>query len=297
MSHGVIQGTQTGTGGQPQGQYTPTVQYIPQGQPQPQYVPQGPPQYQYQPQGWQPQGYQPQGYQPQGQGRPQYPYSPQGYQPQGQYSGSGYQPPQGPSYGQGMGTAPYSYQSYPQSSYGSQYPQAIAGQYPGMLVWDPSQGQKMMQPSTQFVSQVGQPVVSGSPQQPQPIQSNVQTTVTSVVTQPPIAPSTPSQTAACNYRLIYHAYFWSIDSSGFYCLCDHPSDICTVVWTHNSNHGPDAYRAAWYEYCCNNSTTICVSTVPGTVPNWAICPTTSLPVSTVSWVHLSTTSTTPVRSG
>jgi hypothetical protein len=46
------------------------------------------------------------------------------------------------------------------------------------------------------VPQAGQPVVSGPPQQPQPVQSNVQTSVTSVVTQPPIAPSTPSQTAA-----------------------------------------------------------------------------------------------------
>lgn len=201
MSGGQPQGTSFVSGGQPQGQYAPMGQYIPQGQPQPQYVPQGQPQYQYQPQGWQPQGWQPLGYQPQG-------YQPQGYQPQGQgqlqylylpqgqYSGQGYQPPQGQSYGQGMGTTPYNYQSYPQSGYGSQYPQPVTGQYPGMLVWDPSQGQQVLQPSIQLVPQAGQPVVSGPPQQPQPVQSNVQTSITSVVTQPPIAPSTPSQTAA-----------------------------------------------------------------------------------------------------
>ena len=54
----------------------------------------------------------------------------------------------------------------------------------------------MLQPSRQLLPQTGQPVVSGSPQQPQPVQLNVQTSVTSVVTQPPIAPSTPSQTIA-----------------------------------------------------------------------------------------------------
>ena len=153
---GQPQGTQIASGGQPQGQYVPIVQYMPQGQPQPQYVPQGQPQYQYLPQG----------YQPQGQGQPQYQYLPQGYQPQGQYSSQGYQPPQGQSYVQGMGTVPFSYQSYPQSGYGSQYPQPVTGQYPGMIVWDPSQGQQMLQPSIQLLPQTGQPVVSGSPQQP-----------------------------------------------------------------------------------------------------------------------------------
>lgn len=43
-------------------------------------------------------------------------------------------------------------------------------------------------------SQTGQPGVAGSTQQP--VQSNIQTSVTSVVTQSPIAPSTPSQTTA-----------------------------------------------------------------------------------------------------
>jgi hypothetical protein len=70
------------------------------------------------------------------------------------------------------------------------------GQYPRMLVWDPSQGQQVLQPSIQSVPQARQPVVSGPPQQQQPVQSSVQTSVTSVVTQPPIASSTPSQTAA-----------------------------------------------------------------------------------------------------
>lgn len=120
---GQPQGTQFASGGQPQGQYVPMVQYIPQGQPQPQYVPQGQPQYQYMPQG-----------------QPQYQYLPQGYLPQGRYSSQGYQPPQGQSYVQGMGNVPINYQSYPQSSYGSQYPQPVMGQYPGVnVVWDPSQ--------------------------------------------------------------------------------------------------------------------------------------------------------------
>ena len=44
-------------------------------------------------------------------------------------------------------------------------------QYPGMnIVWDPSQTQQVLQPNVQLSSQTGQPLVSGSPQQP--VQSN-----------------------------------------------------------------------------------------------------------------------------
>ena len=142
------------------------MQYAPQGQPQVQYVPQGSPQVQY---------------------------VPQGYQPQGQYSSQGYQPSQGPFYVPSMGTFPFNYQPYPQLGYGSQYPQPYMGQYPEMnMVWDPSQGQQVMQPSIQMSSQTRQPLVSGSTLQP--VQSNIQTSVSSIVSQSPIAPSTPSQT-------------------------------------------------------------------------------------------------------
>jgi len=109
--------------------------------------------------------------------------------------GQGYQPPQGQSYVQGMGTVPVNYQSYPQPGYGSLYPQPVMGQYPGVnIVWNPSPAQQVLQPSVQMSSQIGQPGVSGSTQQP--VQSNIQTSVTSVVTQSPIAPSTPSQATA-----------------------------------------------------------------------------------------------------
>ncbi len=164
-------------GGQPQGQYIPTGQYVPQGQPQTQYVPQGQPQYQFIPQG-----------------QPQYQYVPQGYQPQGQYSNQGFHPPQGQTYVQGTGNVPFNYQSYPQPSYITQYSQPVMGQNPGMnIVWDPSQTQQVLQPNVQLSSQTGQPLVSGSPQQP--VQSNIQTSVPSVVSESgPTAPRTPSQT-------------------------------------------------------------------------------------------------------
>jgi hypothetical protein len=70
------------------------------------------------------------------------------------------------------------------------------GQYPGMnIVWDPSQIQQVLQPNVQLSSQTGQPLVSSSPQQP--VQSNIQTFVPSVVSQSgPISPRTPSQTTA-----------------------------------------------------------------------------------------------------
>ena len=56
------------------------------------------------------------------------------------------------------------------------------GQYPGMnIVWDPSQTQQVLQPSVQLSSQTGQPLVSGTPQQP--VQSNIQTSVPSIVSQ------------------------------------------------------------------------------------------------------------------
>ena len=121
---------------------------------------------------------------------------PQGYLTQGQYSNQCFQPPQGQSYVQGTGNVPFNYQSYPQPCYGPPYPQPVMGQYPGMnIVWDPSQIQQVLQPNVQLSSQTGQPLVSGTPQQP--VQSNIQTFVPLVVSQRgPSMPRTPPQTTA-----------------------------------------------------------------------------------------------------
>jgi len=160
---GQPQDTQLPPGGQPQGQYIPMGQYIPQGQPQTQY--------QYVPQG-----------------QPQYQYVPQGYQPQGHYPTQDFQPPSGQSFVQGTENVPLNYQSYPQPGYGPQYTQPAMGPYPKMnLVWNSSQSQPVLQPNVQLSSQTGQPLVSGSIQQP--IQSTIQTFASSVVSQP--GPSTP----------------------------------------------------------------------------------------------------------
>lgn len=99
-------------------------------------------------------------------------------------------------YVQGMGNVPFNYQFYPQPSYGPQYSQPVMGQYPGMnIVWNPSQNQQVLQPNVQLSSQTGQPLVSGTPQQL--VQSNIQTSVPSVVSQPgPSTPHTPPQTTA-----------------------------------------------------------------------------------------------------
>ena len=88
------------------------------------------------------------------------------------------------------------YQSYPQPSYGPQYAQPAMGPYPGMtLVWDPSQSQQVLQPNVQLSSQTGQPLVSGSIQQP--VQSTIQTSASSIVSQPgPSTPRTLPQTTA-----------------------------------------------------------------------------------------------------
>lgn len=80
------------------------------------------------------------------------------------------------------------YQSYPQPGYVPQYSQLVMGPYPGMnLVWDPSQTLQVLQPNVQLSSQTGQPLVSGTPQQP--VQSSIQPSVPSIVSQP--RPSTP----------------------------------------------------------------------------------------------------------
>jgi len=88
------------------------------------------------------------------------------------------------------------YQPYPQPGYGPQYSQPVMGSYLGMnLVWDPSQNQQVLQPNVQLSSQTGQPLVSGSPQQP--VQTTIQTSAPSVVPQPgPSTPRTLPQTAA-----------------------------------------------------------------------------------------------------
>jgi len=174
MTGGQPQGTQFVSGGQPQGQYIPTGQYIPQGQPQAQYVPQGQSQYPYVPQG-----------------QPQYQYIPQGYQPQG------YQPPSGQSFVQGTGNVPLNYQPYPQPGYGPQYGQPTMSPYPGMtLVWN--QPQPVLQ--VQSSSSTGQPLVSGPNQQP--VQSTIQTSAPSMVSQlGPSTPRTPPQTAAATIAI------------------------------------------------------------------------------------------------
>ena len=89
-----------------------------------------------------------------------------------------------------------SYQSYPQLDYGPQYAQPDMGPYLGMtLVWNPSQSQPVLQPNVQLASQTGQPLVSGSIQQP--IQSTIQTFASSIVSQPgPSTPRTSPQTTA-----------------------------------------------------------------------------------------------------
>lgn len=85
------------------------------------------------------------------------------------------------------------YQSYPQPYYGPQYAQSAMGPYPGMnLVWDPSQSQQILQLNVQLSSQTGQPLVSTSTQQP--VQSIIQTSASSLVSQPgPSTPCTPPQ--------------------------------------------------------------------------------------------------------
>ena len=85
------------------------------------------------------------------------------------------------------------YQPYPQPGYGPQYSQPVIGLYPAMnLVWDPSQSQQVLQLNVQLSSQTGQPLVSGSPQQP--VESIVQTSAPSVASQSgPSMPRTPPQ--------------------------------------------------------------------------------------------------------
>ena len=120
---------------------------------------------------------------------------PQGYQHQRQYPTQGLQPPSDQSFVQGSGNVPLNYPSYPQHGYGPQYAQPAMGPYPGMnLVWDPSQSQQILQPNVQSF-QTRQPLVSGSTQQP--VQSTIQTSAPSVVSQfGPSTPRTPPQKTA-----------------------------------------------------------------------------------------------------
>ena len=61
------------------------------------------------------------------------------------------------------------------------------------MVWDPSQSQQILQPNVQLSSQSGQPLVSGSTQQP--VQPTIQTSAPSVAHQSgPSSPRTPPQT-------------------------------------------------------------------------------------------------------
>ena len=106
----------------------------------------------------------------------------------------GYQQPSVQPSIQGAGNLPFNYQSYVQPGFGP-YVQPSMGQYPGMMVWDPSQYQQPLQPNVQLSYQTGQPIVSGSTQQP--AQSAIQTPALSSVQQAgPSTPQTPPRTAA-----------------------------------------------------------------------------------------------------
>ena len=308
---GQPQGTPTGSGGQPQGQYTtPCLQYCTpkstssininlkdgnlsrngnlKGMATPRV---------WQPQGYQPQEYQPQGYQPQGQGQPQYSvFTSRLSTPRVNTLVKVINHLKGHHMVKVWELHLTVINPILNTGHGPQYPQPVTSQYPGLLTWDPSQGQQMLQPSIQSAPQAGQPVVPGPPQQPQPVQSSVQTPVTSVVTQAPIAPGTPPHTAAATTATS------TMLTSGVSAApvstvpvttpqTSVPLSGSTVQTTVQMPVGPP------YKYGCYYSTSICSTSVPGTVSTCASCPTTGLPVSTVSWVHLSTTSATPVRSG
>ena len=88
----------------------------------------------------------------------------------------------------------------------------------------------------------------------------------------------------CNFYnicSIYPTYFWSIYSSGFYYSSINSLSIFTSVWTHHSDFDSKACRTTWSKYGCHKSTSIYLSTVPGTVQIRSCYAATSLSVSTV----------------